>query len=285
MFRTALLSIRSHSQSSSFADIHCTPDALIAHSHPLIHSQTRRNPAPFAILSVSPSAVIRRRADIRLHRILSVSVVTSLQLVTSLEPQTHRNSTQSAFYTLIATPSSSSHSLAASHSHLRFVSRHPSRGFSIYSQIMIILYPALTRRAVSSTDGPGGIYVYEIPPYQPNCPNRRRRRALARREVKIGHAIDPPKRRKQWLRKCRGQRQSWWFYWDVPFAKKFETIMHEHFKRAGAWIRPEECDWCTVNHREKFDYEKCGGRRGIIQVAEGYLGLLGWPVIRRAKNA
>ncbi|KAJ7658468.1 hypothetical protein B0H17DRAFT_1213214 [Mycena rosella] len=114
----------------------------------LIHSQTRRNPAPFAILSVSPSAVIRRRADIRLHRILSVSVVTSL------EPQTHP-----------------------------------------------------------------------------------------------------------------------------------ETIMHEHFKRAGAWIRPEECDWCTVNHREKFDYEKCGGRRGIIQVAEGYLGLLGWPVIRRAKNA
>ncbi|KAJ7675571.1 hypothetical protein B0H17DRAFT_1140195 [Mycena rosella] len=161
---------------------------------------------------------------------------------------------------------------------------------------MVRLYPALTRRAVSSTDGPGGIYVYEIPRYQPNCSNRRRRRALTRREIKIGRAIDPPKRRKQWLRQCRGQRQIWWFYWEVPLAKKFgesavtwnagsvrlvaEALLHNHFKREGAWIWPHECDWCTVNHQEKFDLEDCGGRRGIIQVAEGYHKLLGWPIFR-----
>ncbi|KAJ7710869.1 hypothetical protein B0H17DRAFT_1190549 [Mycena rosella] len=147
---------------------------------------------------------------------------------------------------------------------------------------MARLYPALTRRPVSSSDGPGGIYVYRIPRYQSNRPkSHRRRRALARPEVKIGRAIDPPKRRKQWLRKCRGQRQIWWFYWHVPFAKKFETLLHKHFKLEGAWIRPEECEWCTVNHCEKFDCDKCGGRRGIIEVAEGYHALLGWPIDRR----
>ncbi|KAJ7642826.1 hypothetical protein B0H17DRAFT_1148769 [Mycena rosella] len=161
---------------------------------------------------------------------------------------------------------------------------------------MVRLYPALTRRAVSSTDGPGGIYVYEIPRYQPNCPKRRCRRALTRREIKIGRAIDPPKRRKQWLRQCRGQRQIWWFYWEVPLAKKFgesavtwnagsvrlvaEALLHNHFKREGAWIWPHECDWCTVYHREKIDLEDCGGRRGIIRVAEGYHKLLGWPIFR-----
>jgi hypothetical protein len=40
-------------------------------------------------------------------------------------------------------------------------------------------------------------------------------------ELKVGRAKEPPKRKGQWLRKCRGQQQRWIVYWEVPFAAKF----------------------------------------------------------------
>ncbi|KAJ7634025.1 hypothetical protein B0H17DRAFT_1149777 [Mycena rosella] len=39
--------------------------------------------------------------------------------------------------------------------------------------------------------------------------------------VKLGRAVHPLKRRRQWARQCRGQRQRWQFCWKVPFTAKF----------------------------------------------------------------
>ncbi|KAJ7075084.1 hypothetical protein B0H15DRAFT_800770 [Mycena belliarum] len=59
-----------------------------------------------------------------------------------------------------------------------------------------------------------------------------------------------------------------------------ERLLHLNFKLARAWIRPRPCDYCRVKHQEKFDYEACGGRRGIRKAVEYYLRRLGWPIIR-----
>ncbi|KAJ7075899.1 hypothetical protein B0H15DRAFT_805953 [Mycena belliarum] len=117
--------------------------------------------------------------------------------------------------------------------------------------------------------GPGEVYHFEIPRSQPRSTARR-----PKRESKIGRAKDARKRRGQWARQCRGQRQ----------VRIRERLLHLNFKLAGAWIRPRPCDFCRVRHREKFDYEACGGRRGIRKAVEYYLRRLGWPIIRLTAN-
>ncbi|KAJ7440077.1 hypothetical protein B0H11DRAFT_2230170 [Mycena galericulata] len=100
--------------------------------------------------------------------------------------------------------------------------------------------------------------------------------------VKLGRAKEPRKRQAQWARQCRGERHRWLpYYWEVPFYKKFEKIIHCHYKAAGAWVVPHRCRFCTVRHQEKFGLKACGGVRGLVRVVEYYLGRLNWPVIRR----
>ncbi|KAJ7145957.1 hypothetical protein C8R44DRAFT_863780 [Mycena epipterygia] len=48
----------------------------------------------------------------------------------------------------------------------------------------------------------------------------------------------------------------------------------------GAWIVPKPCEFCGVSHQEKFDYEWCGGKKGIVKVVEYYLRRLNWPIRR-----
>ncbi|KAJ7719888.1 hypothetical protein DFH07DRAFT_972792 [Mycena maculata] len=104
--------------------------------------------------------------------------------------------------------------------------------------------------------------------------------------VKLGRAKEPRKRRAQWAHQCRGERHRWLtYYWEVPFYKKFEKIIHCHYKAAGAWVVPDRCRFCTVRHQEKFGLKACGGVRGLVRVVEYYLGRLNWPVIRDACNA
>ncbi|KAJ7434397.1 hypothetical protein FB451DRAFT_1195329 [Mycena latifolia] len=177
-----------------------------------------------------------------------------------------------------------SHSTFQSLSHLPHPLEHLVDTSDLLGSVMVhpLIEAAIARKA-SASDKPGKIYGFKIPRYQPHrpkCRRRRSRRAIPRLEVKIGRAKCPTKRRKQWLRKCKGQRQEWMFYWEVPEAAKFEALIHLHFKMAGAWIPPSECDFCGVRHQEKFDYVACGGRTGIVRVVEYYLGRLGWPVIR-----
>jgi hypothetical protein len=117
-----------------------------------------------------------------------------------------------------------------------------------------------------------------------------------KRIAKYGRSNCAPRRKKEWARQCRPQKQDWECYWVVPYAAKFgeflpfglcgpltavsEALIHAHFKRAGAWIRPVPCAYCGVKHCEKFDYRICGGRREVFRVVKYYLGRLGWPVIR-----
>ncbi|KAJ7708380.1 hypothetical protein B0H17DRAFT_1191823 [Mycena rosella] len=101
--------------------------------------------------------------------------------------------------------------------------------------------------------------------------------------VKYGRSNNPLRRRREWAHQCKGQDQHWRYCWEVPFAAKFEKLIHEHFKRAGAWLGPSPCSCCPVTHREKFDLEQCGGMEAVIRVIEAYLHRLGWPVHLRNK--
>jgi hypothetical protein len=151
-------------------------------------------------------------------------------------------------------------------------------------------------KAPSRSDKPGKIYVFEIPEKQPDLPAGVGERDT---ELKVGRAVDVPKRRVQWGRKCKGQRQKWVCYWEVPFAAKFgawsfffffhlcsvnrlaEALIHAHFKKAGAGNHPKPCDFCRTQtkHIEKFDAKGCGGVLGVKQVVEMYLRLLKWPIV------
>ncbi|KAJ7429582.1 hypothetical protein FB451DRAFT_1423882 [Mycena latifolia] len=138
-----------------------------------------------------------------------------------------------------------------------------------------LLHAALTACPLAS-DKPGCFYLYIIKRPQPKAPNRRVRRAA----IKMGRMKNPPKHRLQWLRKCRGQRQEWVCYWEVPYAAKFEQLLHTHYRLAGAWLGQSACNFCTTCHQEKYDLGKCGGRSAVIGVVESYLGHMGWPIIR-----
>ncbi|KAJ7505067.1 hypothetical protein B0H11DRAFT_1905143 [Mycena galericulata] len=138
---------------------------------------------------------------------------------------------------------------------------------------------AILNSVPSPSDTYGVLYAFYIFRTQPR---RRYGRTPKhpRAKVKIGRANNPLRRRREWARQCRGQRQKWWFWWDVPFAKKFERLIHTHFRVHGAWVQPSPCGFCLVRHEEQFDYARCGGKRGLIRVVEEYLGILGWPIVR-----
>ncbi|KAJ7207314.1 hypothetical protein B0H12DRAFT_1080059 [Mycena haematopus] len=112
----------------------------------------------------------------------------------------------------------------------------------------------------SPTDGPGGVYAFVVD-----------------RVVKVGKAVDPPQRRLEWARQCRGERQRWMdFYWQVPYAKKFERILHLELKCRAAWKGRVRCRFCPRAHQEKYDLGKCGGLVGFVGIAESRLGASGW---------
>ncbi|KAJ7050808.1 hypothetical protein C8F01DRAFT_1092137 [Mycena amicta] len=98
--------------------------------------------------------------------------------------------------------------------------------------------------------------------------------------AKIGHTNCPPRRKKEWAKQCDPVPQKWVYHWRVRYARKFESLIHAHFKHKGAWIRPYPCQACLIKHREKFDAHKCGGQAEIVRVVEDYLTQLGWAVSR-----
>ncbi|KAJ7051409.1 hypothetical protein C8F01DRAFT_1263002 [Mycena amicta] len=96
--------------------------------------------------------------------------------------------------------------------------------------------------------------------------------------AKIGRTNSPPRCKKEWAKQCDPVPQDWVCCWKVRYARKFETLVHSHFKCEGAWLRPTPCVACFVKHREKFDTFACGGLNKIIRVVEQYLRQLGWRI-------
>ncbi|KAJ6484910.1 hypothetical protein C8R45DRAFT_1099057 [Mycena sanguinolenta] len=114
----------------------------------------------------------------------------------------------------------------------------------------------------SPTDGVGGVYTFRV---------------NGHRTVKVGKAIDPVKRKAQWARQCQGEQQEWVeFYWEVPFARKFEHILHVELKCLGAWLGRVRCRYCGKLHQEKYNLKRCGGMAGLVRIAEAQLVALGW---------
>ncbi|KAJ7431146.1 hypothetical protein B0H11DRAFT_2262304 [Mycena galericulata] len=136
----------------------------------------------------------------------------------------------------------------------------------------------------SPSDAPGYLYAYRIFRHQPLWRFGRRPR-FPRAKIKIRRANNPQRRRREWARQCRGQRVKWWFWWYVPFAKKFERLIHTHFRVHGAWVHPSLCGFCLVRHQEQFYWARCGGKRGVVLVVEGYLGILGWPSVKTSLDS
>ncbi|KAJ7663577.1 hypothetical protein B0H17DRAFT_1211590 [Mycena rosella] len=112
---------------------------------------------------------------------------------------------------------------------------------------------------------PGRVYTFEIAPNQlpPSSPTER--------EAKIGFSGMPPRRKREWMRQCRPQQQEWRFYYHVPDARRFEALIHLHFRLHSAWIPPKRCEFCGVRHQEKFSLARCGEMDGIIAVFDTYL--------------
>ncbi|KAJ7241728.1 hypothetical protein B0H12DRAFT_1236969 [Mycena haematopus] len=116
----------------------------------------------------------------------------------------------------------------------------------------------------STNDGPSALYGFR-----------------ARQTLKVGRACEPPKRKMQWAYQCPGQRQDWLaFWWEVPFYKKFERIIHLELKRLRAWLGRVRCPFCRTLHQEKYDLQRCRGMAGFIRIVEGRLRTLGWAVTR-----
>ncbi|KAJ7720317.1 hypothetical protein B0H14DRAFT_2642732 [Mycena olivaceomarginata] len=112
----------------------------------------------------------------------------------------------------------------------------------------------------TTTDGVGGGYSFFV-----------------NNVLKFGKSNKPRARKGQWKRQCRGEQQTWLdFHWEVPYAKKFERIIHIELKRLGAWLGRVHCRFCGRNHQEKFDLRKCGGKAGLVRIIEARLNALGW---------
>ncbi|KAJ7645718.1 hypothetical protein B0H17DRAFT_1148374 [Mycena rosella] len=182
----------------------------------------------------------------------------------ALQPNHHDEFTRSS--TRTTTTSCSTHSLFNPNHHdepLRYDERTRRR----HGQ-----YPCMSTRPGRKA---GGFYAYKIRRIQPNGPPPP---PLRQTQIKLGRAQCPPKRQKQWQRQCRGQVQDWWFWYAVPDATKLRLsfICISNWRGPG-WTRAMRL--LPVKHQEKFDYEACGGKRGIERVVEYYLGKLGWPIV------
>ncbi|KAJ7429135.1 hypothetical protein B0H11DRAFT_1945802 [Mycena galericulata] len=81
----------------------------------------------------------------------------------------------------------------------------------------------------SPSDGPGGFYTYFDAPLS---------------IAKYGRSRHPARRKREWGRQCQGEVQIWLaFYWEVPFAAKFERLIHLHYQRAGDSFIQWSCTW------------------------------------------
>ncbi|KAJ7688541.1 hypothetical protein B0H17DRAFT_1135514 [Mycena rosella] len=152
---------------------------------------------------------------------------------------------------------------------------------------MKLLPDDIIDKPLSLSDKPGDFYDFLIPDDNAKV-------------VKFGRMAYPARRRQQWARQCRGQPQRWQYRWEVPFTAKLgasisfyfpsscnssvESLIHEHFKRAGAWLGPSKCEFCPVSHCEKYEYRRCGGRDTVIEVVEAYLRRLGWLYYRTPRQ-
>ncbi|KAF8120433.1 hypothetical protein K438DRAFT_1794543 [Mycena galopus ATCC 62051] len=119
------------------------------------------------------------------------------------------------------------------------------------------------------TDGVGGCYAY-----------------FANGVLKFGRSNRPLRHKAEWQRRCRGEDQDWMdFYWEIPYAKKFERVIHIELKRLGAWNGRTHCPYCGREHQEKFDLLKCGGKAGLVRIVEARLAALGWSWKRSALHS
>ncbi|KAJ7088807.1 hypothetical protein B0H15DRAFT_949438 [Mycena belliarum] len=253
-----------------------------------VDARARETKSSTASLSLSLSLLRRAASNSYSYRLtLSLSVC----VVPHGDSNSHSYSYHSHGRLAIGTSHSASASLSLSRSLLRraVLPPHPlSLSLSYQTETPTLtlttrtddsrsamdpLLRAALRAPPSPSDKAGTFYMYEIRRRQPNRPVRRA-------QAKLGRAKDPSKRKLQWFRKCRGQRQRWWCYWRVPFAAKFERLIHLHFKLRGAWLGRQPCDFCPTKHQEKYDLEGCGGRAGVRAAVELYLGLLRWRIVR-----
>ncbi|KAF8134072.1 hypothetical protein K438DRAFT_1947630 [Mycena galopus ATCC 62051] len=123
-----------------------------------------------------------------------------------------------------------------------------------------LLFLKVLNAPPTATDGVGGCYAY-----------------FANGVLKFGRSNRPPRRKAEWQRQCRGEDQDWMdFYWEIPYAKKFERVIHVELKRLGAWNGRTHCPYCGREHQEKFDLLKCGGKAGLVRIVEARLTALGW---------
>ncbi|KAJ7744802.1 hypothetical protein DFH07DRAFT_776997 [Mycena maculata] len=131
----------------------------------------------------------------------------------------------------------------------------------------LILLDTAVNAPPSPSDGPGGVYYYTT-------------NTNSGITIKIGRSIELPGRQQQWETQCWPEAQEWVaFYYQVPFAAKFERILHRYFKLMGVWLGPVPCNYCGRRHIEKFDLELLGGRAEFERVVEHYAAYLGWVVV------
>ncbi|KAJ7075091.1 hypothetical protein B0H15DRAFT_806468 [Mycena belliarum] len=115
--------------------------------------------------------------------------------------------------------------------------------------------------------GPGEVYHFEIPRSQPRSTARR-----PKRESKIGRAKDARKRRGQWARQCRGQRQD------------TRTLAPPQLQIGGGVDSPEAVRLLQGEASREVRLRGVRRARGIRKAVEYYLRRLGWPIIRLTAN-
>ncbi|KAJ7698101.1 hypothetical protein B0H17DRAFT_1051133 [Mycena rosella] len=79
---------------------------------------------------------------------------------------------------------------------------------------------------------------------------------------KYGRPNNSRRRVGQWARQCGISRMDWHpIVWAVPFATKFEHILHLHLKHMGLWAGYVKCAHhnCHHHHIELFRIPKADG--------------------------
>ncbi|KAJ7615799.1 hypothetical protein B0H17DRAFT_1152771, partial [Mycena rosella] len=148
---------------------------------------------------------------------------------------------------------------------------------TVFAAFLELLPDDIIDQPPSPSDKPGSFYDFVILDDNDNNDDAE--------VVKFGRTAHPTKRPRQWVRQYKGQHQHWQYHWEVPFAVKFistwrlESLIHEHFKRAGAWLGPSKCGFCPVSHLDKYDYCRCGRRDAMVEVVETYLRRLSCVIV------
>ncbi|KAJ6549357.1 hypothetical protein B0H10DRAFT_2128828 [Mycena sp. CBHHK59/15] len=88
---------------------------------------------------------------------------------------------------------------------------------------------------------------------------------------KVGRTNFLLRRKYEWQRQCFPMVQIWTMYWEVPFAAKFEKLIHAHYTYIEpAWIMPTPCTFCGVRHQELFDLSVVVGLTELDRVVSHY---------------